>query len=137
MLFCQSFLLLFKVRLILVTMCGFYLEESTTEPKQPCLKQLTASPTSFGQGTQVPDYCLSPAMKNVGNSIPVWTGMRQTHPAKRIPEYNQATSFLRRACFFCGEQNHMKRSCRHGHPLVCKQCSRPGHKAKMCHLYNK
>lgn len=41
-------------------------------------------------------------------------------------------------CFFCGERNHMKDSCRHGKPLQCYTCHGFGHKSHMdlCHFAN-
>ena len=35
-------------------------------------------------------------------------------------------------CFFCGEQNHVKRNCRHGKAISCHSCGQLGHKASMC-----
>ena len=44
----------------------------------------------------------------------------------------------RRGCYFCGEQNHQKRSCKFGKPLQCFQCGAFGHKQGMnlCNSYN-
>jgi ribA/ribD-fused uncharacterized protein len=37
-----------------------------------------------------------------------------------------------RSCWFCGEQNHISRNCRHGQKVQCNSCFAHGHKAKFC-----
>lgn len=37
-----------------------------------------------------------------------------------------------RGCYNCGEQNHVKKNCRHGKPIKCHTCGKVGHKQKMC-----
>ena len=35
-------------------------------------------------------------------------------------------------CWYCGEQNHVHQSCRHGKPIKCHKCGNDGHKSKFC-----
>jgi hypothetical protein len=34
-------------------------------------------------------------------------------------------------CYFCGEQNHQKKDCKHGKPVKCHSCGGLGHKKNM------
>ena len=35
-------------------------------------------------------------------------------------------------CWFCGENNHISKNCRHGQKIQCNSCYEMGHKAKFC-----
>ena len=35
-------------------------------------------------------------------------------------------------CWYCGEQNHVHHTCRHGKPVQCHKCGNEGHKSKFC-----
>ena len=47
---------------------------------------------------------------------------------------NQSYATQIKACWYCGEENHMSRNCRHGQKIECNYCLNLGHKAKFCHL---
>ena len=42
----------------------------------------------------------------------------------------------RKACFKCGESNHLSAKCHFEQPVKCHWCARLGHKAKYCHLFS-
>ena len=44
----------------------------------------------------------------------------------------QGSNFNNKRCYFCGEQNHVKRNCRHGKAISCHLCGQLGHKANLC-----
>ena len=54
------------------------------------------------------------------------------HQQPHRRNYEYVNSDQGKACFFCGEQNHMKDKCRYGQPLKCHQCGCLGHKRKFC-----
>ena len=68
--------------------------------------------------------------------IQVVTGFRPSLKLQSRGTTVNSVSNYRKACHFCGERNHMKKDCKHGHPILCNRCHCPGHKQKMCHLYN-
>jgi len=37
-----------------------------------------------------------------------------------------------RKCWYCGENNHVSRNCRHGRKISCHNCQELGHKARDC-----
>ena len=56
-----------------------------------------------------------------------WTTVR--HRGRQARQVSGAT---RASCYFCGEEGHTKDNCRHGRPIECNTCHRPGHKSKCC-----
>ena len=56
-----------------------------------------------------------------------WTTVR--HRGRQARQVSGAT---RESCYFCGEEGHTKDNCRHGRPIECNTCHRPGHKSKCC-----
>ena len=56
-----------------------------------------------------------------------WTTVR--HRGRQARQVSGAT---RASCYFCGEEGHTKDNCRHGRPIQCNTCHRPGHKSKFC-----
>ena len=48
---------------------------------------------------------------------------------------NSSYGALKKHCWFCGEENHISKNCRHGQKLQCSSCMHLGHKAKFCELY--
>ena len=54
-----------------------------------------------------------------------WTTVR--HRGRQARQVSGAT---RASCYFCGEEGHTKDNCRHGRPIECNTCHRPGHKSK-------
>ena len=40
-----------------------------------------------------------------------------------------------KSCWFCGEENHISKNCRHGQKIQCNSCQDFGHKAKFCMPY--
>ena len=41
----------------------------------------------------------------------------------------------KKSCWYCGEQNHVAKNCKHGCKLQCNSCFEFGHKAKFCYPY--
>ena len=56
-----------------------------------------------------------------------WTTVR--HRGRQARQVSGAT---RASCYFRGEEGHTKDNCRHGRPIECNTCQRPGHKSKFC-----
>ena len=56
-----------------------------------------------------------------------WTTVR--HRGRQARQVSGAT---RASCYFCGGEGHTKDNCRHGRPIECNICHRPGHKSKCC-----
>ena len=54
-----------------------------------------------------------------------WTTVR--HRGRQARQVSGAT---RASCYFCGEEGHTMDNCRHGRPIECNTCHRPGHKSK-------
>lgn len=44
---------------------------------------------------------------------------------------NNKDTHEKRGCYFCGEQNHQKKDCKHGKPITCFSCGKHGHKQHM------
>ena len=44
---------------------------------------------------------------------------------------NQA--YKNKTCWYCGEENHISKNCKHGYKLQCNTCYEYGHKAKFCY----
>ena len=40
-----------------------------------------------------------------------------------------------KSCWFCGEENHISKNCRHGQKIQCNSCKNYGHKSKFCKQY--
>lgn len=64
---------------------------------------------------------------------------RYTTPDSSAHHYRQSNRFgnhgnrpaYGRGCYYCGEQNHQKKNCRHGKPVLCYSCGQLGHKQHM------
>ena len=54
------------------------------------------------------------------------------HSYNRSASTHHVDSHLK-ACWFCGETNHVSKNCRHGQKVRCNLCSSLGHKAKFCY----
>ena len=63
-----------------------------------------------------------PPMPNIPR--PLDRDIRSTEPWQQYHEYI--------GCYFCGERNHKKQSCRYGQEIECYNCHNLGHKAKFC-----
>ena len=46
--------------------------------------------------------------------------------------YRPAADY-KKYCWFCAEENHISKNCRHGMKIQCNKCLDFGHKAKFCH----
>ena len=70
-----------------------------------------------------------PTAPSHGGDAELTTVRRQRRPAASARQVSGAT---RASCYFCGEEGHSKDNCRHGRPIECHTCHRPGHKSKCC-----
>ena len=56
--------------------------------------------------------------------------MKDNYSMSKHGHYDESKS-----CWYCGEQNHVSKYCRHGQMLQCNTCYGYGHKAKFCYSY--
>ena len=68
-------------------------------------------------------------LMNIRDTFSPKTDSRSHTP--RSPSYGTTLKY----CWFCGEENHISKNCRHGQKIQCSSCMNQGHKAKFCELY--
>ena len=82
----------------------------------------------YGQRTHSQTFSRSSSTRSHGGQHAIRRQSSATMPSRDANESPRS----RPACWYCGEHNHVKRSCRHGQAIRCHHCGTLGHKSKFC-----